>query len=150
LLGHGDKTIVAIGFAFLLLLRFKDANQDAIDQATGEQRLVGKHQHVEGVAFFGFGGGNKSEVVGEHHSFGQDLGKCELACDRIELQLVAAAFWGLDDDFNVCGSSARTAAVSWRGFLLCSNHSLFKLPVSWQRSILVLRGALWNVHPLCG
>ncbi len=51
-LGNGYKAVVALGLAFLDLLRLYNADKASRDQAAGKGRLVHEQEHVEGITVF--------------------------------------------------------------------------------------------------
>jgi hypothetical protein len=61
---HGKQTVVALGFAFALLLDLEDADDAASDNQAREGRRIMDHHDVERVAVIGFGRGHEAPVVG--------------------------------------------------------------------------------------
>src|SRR5687767_5859333 len=88
-----DQAIVALGFAFLRLLRFNRSNQPAGNETTREGGLIHQDQCVERIPIAAEGRWNKAEIIGKRRSYWEDPSKLKDALLLIVFKLVAASFW---------------------------------------------------------
>ena len=98
---HGKQTVVALGFAFALLLDLENADDAAGDDKARECRRVMDHHDVERVAVIGFGRGHEAPIVGIGQAGQQRFAEGEGFELRVVGEFRAAAAGCFDDDMDV-------------------------------------------------
>src|SRR5579862_4948852 len=98
ILFHGDDSIISNFTFFPNLLAFDHAYGPAGERTSRKCGLVHQDEYIDRIAIIGFSGRNKSKVIGERHSSGQNLVQFEEVLFGVKGKLVPAAFWSFDDD----------------------------------------------------
>ena len=95
-----DNTIVPLFILATTLFTFDDADDPALQHATGESRLVHEDKNVDWIAVLRLGGGNKSEIVGEGHARREHFLQLKDPVALIERVLIAALLWCFNDNLD--------------------------------------------------
>ena len=96
--GNTDEPIVADCLATLCLRSLEHADQLDFEKGSNWDPLVHNHKHIDCIPVFGSGPRDETEIPGENCADRQDTTQAKAAQVRVELILVAAALWRVDDD----------------------------------------------------